>query len=125
MLKILRAVWVWRVLFAILLGVVMTFALMPDDGEPGPPHVDKLQHIMGFVILTISGLLAFPRSDKVMLALGLLAYGGLIEVLQSFTETRHAEWADLGADALGILLAYGLMLWGGRRQGSDQLDQLP
>ena len=125
MLKILRAVWVWRVLFVILLGVATTLALLPDDGVPGPPHADKLQHILGFVALTIVALLAFPRGGRVAPALGLLAYGGLIEVLQSVTETRHAEWADLGADALGILLAYVMMLWGGRRRHGDRVDQLP
>jgi VanZ family protein len=38
----------------------------------------------------------------------LLAYGALIEVLQSFTPTRSAEWADLLADSAGIAL--GLLL---------------
>jgi len=41
--------------------------------------------------------------------LGLLAYGAVIEVLQSLTPTRSAEWLDLLADAVGILLARVLM----------------
>ena len=38
---------------------------------------------------------------------GLLTYGGMIEVLQSFTPDRMAEWADLLADTLGLALGWG------------------
>ena len=41
---------------------------------------------------------------------GILAYGGLIEVLQSFTGYRFAEWNDLLADAMGLLLGWSLWL---------------
>ena len=47
-------------------------------------------------------------------ALGLLAYGVLIEILQGLTSYRHAEWADLLADGLGILAGlalFGLLRW--------------
>jgi VanZ family protein len=50
----------------------------------------------------------------------LLAYGGLIEVLQSFTPSRYAEFGDLFADgaglALGAVLARLLALWMPQRQ---------
>ena len=39
---------------------------------------------------------------------GLLAYGGLIEILQSFTSDRMAEWADLLADGLGMVVGVAL-----------------
>ena len=38
---------------------------------------------------------------------GLLAYGALIEVLQSFTPNRSADWRDLVADAVGLALGWG------------------
>jgi VanZ family protein len=40
---------------------------------------------------------------------GLLAYGGMIEVPQSFTPDGMAEWADLLADALGLAVGWGVM----------------
>ena len=43
---------------------------------------------------------AWPR------LLGLLAYGALIEILQSMTPDRSAEWADLFADSLGIAIGW-------------------
>ena len=43
----------------------------------------------------------------------LLAYGGLIEVMQAFTPSRVGEWPDLLADGvgigLGLVLAAGLL----------------
>ena len=43
--------------------------------------------------------------------LALLAYGGAIELVQRQLPNRSGEWADLGADAIGIglgaLLALG------------------
>jgi VanZ family protein len=46
-------------------------------------------------------------------ALGwLIAYGGFIEFSQLFAIHRSAEWADIGADAVGALLglkAYKLL----------------
>lgn len=42
---------------------------------------------------------------------GLLLYGGLIEVLQSFTPYRVAEWGDIIADGLGVIIGFGLDLF--------------
>lgn len=39
-----------------------------------------------------------------MLLPSLLAYGAFIEILQSFTPDRYAEWSDLWADGVGLLL---------------------
>eukprot|EP01036_Dinobryon_divergens_P013295 gene13295-17927_t len=39
---------------------------------------------------------------------GTLAYGSMIEVLQSFTPDHMAEWANLLADALGLAVGF----WG-------------
>lgn len=44
-----------------------------------------------------------------MTLLGLLAYGALIEILQSFTPNRTADWFDLFADSLGILAGWVLI----------------
>jgi VanZ family protein len=34
------------------------------------------------------------------------ALGGLLEILQSFTTYRSADWADFLADSIGTSLAY-------------------
>ena len=64
---------------------------------------DKNNHMLAFAVLAVLGLWGYP-GRMVLLLLGLLAYGGLIEVLQSFTPDRFAEWADLLADVVGLLV---------------------
>jgi VanZ family protein len=66
---------------------------------------DKTNHLAGFATLAILGNWAYgSRTSTVMAAL--LAYGALIEVLQSLTTYRTAEWGDLLADALGITMGW-------------------
>jgi VanZ family protein len=40
----------------------------------------------------------------------MLAFGGLIEIVQSVIPGRSSEWLDLGADSVGICI--GLVLMG-------------
>jgi VanZ family protein len=63
-----------------------------------------------FFVLGVLGCRAYPGRTAAVL-LGSIFYGGLIEILQSFTLTGHAEWGDLLADAIGAALACGLIAW--------------
>ncbi len=70
---------------------------------------DKLEHFVAF------GLLAFwfgsivVRRDLAWLAIALVGFGGLIELGQAAMRLgRQAEFLDLVADAIGVLL--GLLL---------------
>lgn len=101
----------WALAFVTCALAVLTLSLMSAP----PPELgtgwDNPNHLLAFATLTWLGLHAFPQRLKSLL-LGLLAYGALIEVMQSFTPTRFAEWLDLLADCVGILLGWGLVrLW--------------
>lgn len=64
---------------------------------------DKSNHALGFAVLACLAYRAWPR--RILLSLlGLLGYGALIEVLQSLTPDRMAEWSDLWADGVGLLI---------------------
>ena len=69
---------------------------------------DKSNHFLAFAVMAWLGCKAFPQRVATIL-LSLLAYGALIEILQSFTPTRSAEWLDLFADSLGILVGWALI----------------
>jgi VanZ family protein len=100
----------WRALWVLALVVVSCLAFTPKPLEGVETGLDKVGHVTAFTVLAFCGSLAFPatRGPRTALLLGLLAYGGLIEVLQLFVPGRSAEWGDLIADGIGI--AFGTAL---------------
>lgn len=103
----------WRFAFWACMFVVMVLALMPSVPHMPTTGWDKSNHLLAFTVLTLLGCWAYPGRTMAML-LGLLACGGLIEALQSLTPDRFAEWQDLLADGLGLLLGWGLATMGSR-----------
>ena len=104
---LLRSPRLWRVLLGLVMAAVLALSLMPPGPELPSTGWDKSNHALGFAVLGWLGLQAFAGRTVAVL-LGLLAYGALIEVLQSFTPYRMAEWGDLWADGVGLLLAAAL-----------------
>ena len=99
-------VWLWAFISCAL--AVLVLALVPSP----PPMIttgwDKSNHLLAFGVMAWLGCKAFPQRLTNVLP-GLLAYGVLIEIMQSFTPNRTAEWLDLFADCLGILLGWMLI----------------
>lgn len=91
----------WRALLLVMLCVVTLLALAPAPPKEADFGWDKLNHFTAFAALAVVAALGYARAT-VAVGLGLLGYGGLIELLQSLTPSRTAEWADLLADGLGI-----------------------
>lgn len=85
---------------------VLVLSLMPPTPHMPSTGWDKANHLLAFAVLAWLGCSAWPgRTARVLC--GLLAFGVLIEGLQSLTPYRVAEWADLWADALGLALGWG------------------
>lgn len=97
----------WQGLLVLLLCAILYLALSPTPAPSADLGWDKLNHAFAFWVLTGVARRAFTWHAATT-ALMLLGYGALIEVLQSFTPNRSAEWADLLADALGIALGIAL-----------------
>ena len=93
------------------LVVIAILSLWPGDDVPSGTGWDKANHLLAFLALAVMARLGYPARPFLQLGLWLLAYGGLIEILQSMTPTRYAEWADLAADALGIALGAVAVRW--------------
>jgi len=100
----------WRVLLVLLLCTITWLALTPVPPQQASLGWDKLNHAAAFAILAAVAFLG-RIGGWVRIAWALVAYGALIEILQSFTPTRSAEWGDLLADGAGI--ASGLLLAAG------------
>ena len=91
---------------------VLALALMPTAHLPTPmlDWWDKAQHALAFAVLTAWALWAWPAVVGRTL-LGMLAFGGAIELAQWATGWRFGEWADLLADGVGVMLGWALG-WG-------------
>lgn len=107
----LRYAWAWLLAGLLILAMGLASALLPVSASLAPVN-DKVLHGVGFVgiMLWFGGV--FERRRLPWVALGLAAYGLLIEVLQSLTPSRQAEGLDLAADMAGILLGWLLCVAG-------------
>lgn len=110
--------YIFQYKFTILLVLAIALlSLVPGENMPGSflfsiPHFDKIIHMsmygaLGFVALTESRLDP-PRLAKHMLILfAIFAMSALIEILQAtVVASRAAEWFDLLANFLGLILGY-------------------
>ena len=100
----------WRAAWCVAMVCVTVLALLPTDYLQLPVFSwwDKAQHALAFMGLTGLCLQAWPgRPWRVVL--GMVAYGGLIELAQWATGWRFGEWADLAADVVGIGLAWAIL----------------
>ncbi|KNX41715.1 VanZ like family protein [Roseovarius tolerans] len=96
----------------VLALIIATLTLLQvTPGPQGLPGLDKLAHFLAFGALAAPLAFAYPRHWRAV-ALAVLAYGGLIEIVQPYMG-RSAEWADLLADGVGAFLG----AWGAVRIG--------
>ena len=93
---------------AILLVFGLFSALSPVQSLVPLDMNDKVIHALGFLCFMLWFGGVFQARFAPALVVGLASYGILIEVLQSFTPTRQAEFLDVVADLAGILLGWAL-----------------
>lgn len=96
----------------ILLGIVIALLTLAPISSDGVPGSDKLHHVLGFAALAFPLPFARPKL-AIHVALGVIAYGGMIELIQPYFG-RQAEWADFLADILGAVLGAALGMLTGR-----------
>lgn len=103
--------WLFGGLFVMV--VVLGLALAPVNRVTAAWLLsDKLTHALAFSALMVwfCGVFRLPFTPVV--AVGLLAFGGLIEFLQGMLPYRSAEFRDLLADGVGIAVGWVLALIG-------------
>ncbi|MGB5344941.1 MAG: VanZ family protein [Woeseia sp.] len=118
----------WRLAGIALLFAVFLCALLPAIWFRASGALrmllefDKVAHGAAFALLAVwfSGQYA-PRAWW-RIALGLSAFGMLIELCQRMTTYRSAEWFDLYADIAGIVIGL-LLAWAGAGGWSLRFEQ--
>jgi VanZ family protein len=99
----------WKWTFWLCTVAVLVLSLAPAAPELPTTGWDKSNHFLGFITLAVLGLQGYPKRSTALFV-GLLLFGGLIEILQSFTTYRLAEWLDWFADGVGVMAGYALDL---------------
>jgi VanZ family protein len=106
----------WRAASVVLLLLVLGAAVMPaiwlwpDRRELASwfGQIDKVTHVLAFAFLAVWFAGQYRPRSYWRIALGLLAFGVFIEVCQRLVGYRSAEWLDVAADILGIIV--GLLI---------------
>jgi VanZ family protein len=102
-------VLVARASFLVAVLVVVILALMPQ--LPPTPGIggDKADHFAAFLVLAVLGVIGWRR-QSVVLALGLLGLGAILEALQGTAFIhRDADMLDWLADAAGVVVGLTCM----------------
>ena len=113
----------WQLASLFILFLVLAATLMPAvwfwDDKDGAirwfRHFDKWLHGITFLSLSLWFAGLYRKKSYWKVALGLLAFGLVIEACQRMVSYRTADWLDVGADAAGIIagLLIGLAGIGG------------
>lgn len=101
-----------RLLFLSAAIALSTLALYPDlrlpELPPSGKHTDFFYHMVGFLMLTICGLMTMGRSLKMVVAMAALAV--ILESLQHFVPGRRVFAIDLVASLLGVTFGTALVI---------------
>jgi len=93
--------------FGLLLLVTM-LSLMPADHLPSVSGSDKVRHALAYFVIGLPVAWLKPAHWYWLLA-GIFVWSGVIELLQPLSN-RFAEWLDLLANGVGVMLAYAVSL---------------
>ena len=103
-----RLAWIGSIWLLVVL--IVTGSLVPDLGPFAIAGSDKLEHFAAYFALSLlcSAVVTADRLPWVMA--GSLLLGMSLEAAQAIlTVTRKADWADVLANASGILVAWLLV----------------
>ena len=98
----------WILVAAVIFASVspdLRLALLSFDGA------DKVAHATSYCLLMLWFAGLYARRHHVVVALGLLSMGGLLELIQWQLPYRSFEPTDLLANTAGVLIGLGLAVW--------------
>jgi len=91
-------------LFA-MYGLVIAYVSLAPLPEGAPITNDKVAHLAAYALFVLlAAAMALPRRTFLVVCVLIIAYSGLLEVVQSFIPGRHMSLMDLVANTLGVAL---------------------
>jgi hypothetical protein len=108
-----RFVFMNRLAFCV--STIGAYVLAIAPGDPAVFSYDKANHMLAFVVLAILARLGWERTQVWIVAAGLIAFGGFIELSQALPIIhRDASWGDLAADAIATIVGLAVAIAGQR-----------
>lgn len=100
----------------------LVMATLPKPPQlPGTPS-DKIQHVIAFIVLAGLAAAAYRRTSLVVIAVGLSAFGALIEFLQTIPALhRDSDMQDWVADTAASVFVL-LITWLWRLRSKNRLN---
>jgi len=99
----------WWLCGVALVMLVFYLSLTPVPSDViSVEHSDKVGHFLSYFILMSWFVQLYQGSRHLLLLAMFIAMGLLIELLQGQTTYRLFEYADIAANSLGALFAWGL-----------------
>ena len=96
-------------IFFVYAGLVAYVSLRQGVGASIDPW-DKLLHLLVYYIFAVFGYRAIRAGRGYWLVcLGIIAYGGVLELAQSYTPGRYMSAEDMLANTLGVLLGAAIV----------------
>jgi hypothetical protein len=112
----------WAALGWLLTAGVVVGSLMPGPALPSIGVNDKFMHAGAYFTLMVWFAGFYRRGFYLPIAVGLVALGIGLDLLQRLTETRSFDWYDVAMNCAGVAvgLALSLLLVGGWSQRVEQ-----
>ena len=100
--------WAWLILGWLWVGAIFYLSLMPHPPQPVSFwQADKFEHALAYGLLMLWFCQVYRKwATRMLLALLLVAMGILIEYLQGETGYRTFDYADMFADATGVIVGW-------------------
>ena len=111
-----RRKWLGLAWCAALLVLIASLIPPPAPATENLLGLDKLLHALVYAGLMFCYSKAYARSLWPILAIGLIGYGGIIELLQQFASDRSPSLPDAIANLLGISIMLGVLYRGVRKE---------
>lgn len=106
---------IFRLAFVSIAGLIIYLSLVPHLPLPDLSNIDKVEHLLAYFALQLSGGIAFKRPASIWFVLIFCICLGLsMEIAQLYVPGREASMADMIANMLGIALALVTLAFRGR-----------
>ena len=98
-----------RSAFLAALLAVTAVSLTPQPDLPEIELWDKWQHVAAYAVLALLAASVFEgQHARWTIVVGLVLWGGVLELGQLLVPDRSSDWLDAGANVAGVLLGVTL-----------------